>query len=72
MADLTAPDGLLVVTLRHGPPPPERRMFDVPAGETVELAARCGFALVQQGAGADQLGRDEVHWSELALRRERA
>ncbi|MGW8378890.1 class I SAM-dependent methyltransferase [Streptomyces sp. ODS28] len=69
LSALTAPDGRLVLTLRHGPPPPERRMFDVPAGETIELAERCGFTLVHQGTDTDQLGRAEVHWSELVLRK---
>lgn len=66
---LTAPGGRLVITLRHGPPPGDRHMFDVPADETVMLAEHCGFQVVHVGAGADQLGRDEVHWSTLMLQK---
>ncbi|MER5769107.1 class I SAM-dependent methyltransferase [Streptomyces sp. NPDC001985] len=59
--------GRMVVTLRHGEPPRDRRMFDVPADETIALAASCGLRLVHRGGGEDRLGRDEVHWSRLVF-----
>ncbi|MFD0119603.1 class I SAM-dependent methyltransferase [Streptomyces sp. NPDC058320] len=72
LAELLAPDGLLVISLRHGPPPTDRRMFDVPTDETAALAQECGLSILHVGGGQDQLGRNEIHWSELALREERS
>lgn len=72
LTGLLAPGGLLVITLRHGPPPSDRRMFDVPAEETAALARECGLRVIRSGGGPDQLGRDAVRWSLLALRKEAA
>ncbi|MFE6156137.1 class I SAM-dependent methyltransferase [Streptomyces sp. NPDC057889] len=69
LVELLAPGGLLVISLRHGPPPADRRMFDVPADESAALARECGLSVLQVGGGQDQLGRNEIHWSELALRK---
>ena len=41
LAGLLAPGGQILMTLRHGPVPPGRRMFDVSAAE-IALAARHG------------------------------
>jgi SAM-dependent methyltransferase len=43
LVSLTAPGGRLVMTLRHGPVPEGRRMFEVSADETDALAARHGL-----------------------------
>ncbi|MFE3881368.1 class I SAM-dependent methyltransferase [Streptomyces lydicus] len=67
--ELAAPGGRLVITLRHGPLPDNRRMFDVPVVETVALAERCGLQQVQVSQGPDRLGRAEVHWSALVLQK---
>ncbi|HSV57957.1 MAG TPA: class I SAM-dependent methyltransferase [Variovorax sp.] len=40
LASLLAPVGVLVLSLRHGPVPAGRRMFEVSGEETVELAGR--------------------------------
>ncbi|WP_371496188.1 class I SAM-dependent methyltransferase [Kitasatospora sp. NBC_00374] len=69
LAELLAPEGQLFLTLRHGPVPEGRRMFDVSAAETVELARGCGLDVVHLGERADLHGRQDVHWSHLALRR---
>ena len=69
LRQLTAPDGLVIMSLRHGPIPEGRRMFDVSAEETVELASRCGFAEVFRADREDMLGRHDVRWSLLALQR---
>lgn len=71
VAELTAPGGCVAVSLRHGPSPAGRRMFDVSAAETVALAERFGLAVVHQGRGPDRLGRAEVRWSTLVFRSER-
>ncbi|MEV8319347.1 class I SAM-dependent methyltransferase [Streptomyces sp. NPDC059900] len=69
LAGLLDPGGLLIISLRHGPPPADRTMFDVPADETAALARENGLDVLHLGGGQDQLGRDAIHWSELALRK---
>ncbi|MFH8348228.1 class I SAM-dependent methyltransferase [Streptomyces sp. NPDC018045] len=70
--DLLAPGGRLFLTLRHGPPPRDRRMYDIPAPETVALARQHALRLLHLGDdGADQLGREEIHWTGLAFEKER-
>lgn len=69
LAELLAPGALLVMSLRHGPVPAGRRMFEVPAEETMALGAQHGLARVHRGTRADAQGRADVHWSVLGLRR---
>lgn len=38
ISTLLKPGAMLVMSLRHGPPPEGRRIFDVPASETADLA----------------------------------
>ncbi len=66
---LLAPGGRAVLTLRHGPVPPGRRMFDVSAAETVRLAATHHLHPLQITERADLHGRPEVRWSTVALER---
>ncbi|MFK8849226.1 class I SAM-dependent methyltransferase [Streptomyces sp. Ac-502] len=68
---LLAPGGRLLISLRHGPPPEGRRMYDIPAPETVAMATRHGLRPLQKTTGTDHLGRDTVHWSSLAFEKER-
>ncbi|NEY34914.1 methyltransferase domain-containing protein [Streptomyces sp. PRKS01-65] len=68
VAELTAPGGIVAMSLRHGPPPAGRRMFAVSAAETVGLAGRCGLAVVHRAEGPDLLGRADVRWSALVFR----
>ncbi|MEE1941381.1 class I SAM-dependent methyltransferase [Streptomyces sp. TRM 70361] len=68
VAELTAPGVCVAMSLRHGPPPAGRRMFDVSAAETVALAERFGLTVVHRGEGPDRLGRAEVRWSTLVFR----
>lgn len=46
LASLVAPGGRLVFALRHGPVPVGRRMFEVGADETVQLAQAHGLRLL--------------------------
>ncbi|MGO4459468.1 class I SAM-dependent methyltransferase [Streptomyces sp. M-16] len=69
VAALLAPGGLLLLSLRHGPVPPGRRMFEVTAAETIALAGSRGLACVHHGDSADPLDRGGVHWSDLAFTR---
>lgn len=64
-----APGGLMLMSLRHGPVPPGRRMFEVSGEETVALAAEQGLRLVHRGARPDMRGRPGVHWTYLGFTR---
>ncbi|MGW2842071.1 class I SAM-dependent methyltransferase [Streptomyces sp. NPDC001493] len=66
---VTAPGGLVVLTLRHGPVPAGRRMFDVSVDETVGLAREQGLSAVHVSGRADLHGRSGVRWSTVGLRR---
>lgn len=72
IADLAAGNGQVFMSLRHGPTPEGRVMFDVSAGDTVRLAARHGLRCHHQVEREDMLGREDVRWSFLALRRQAA
>jgi SAM-dependent methyltransferase len=69
IADVAADGGQVLMTLRHGPIPEGRRMFDVSALETASLAAKHGLHCHHRSERADVLGRDDVRWSCVALRR---
>jgi SAM-dependent methyltransferase len=70
LADLAAPGGRVFMTLRHGPVPAGRRMFDVSAAETTAFAAPHGFRRIHQSGAPDMLGRPEVTWTYLVLERQ--
>lgn len=68
LAGLLAPGGLLLITLRRGEPPVDRRMFDIPPEEVAEQGAEAGLRLLRTVAeGADRLGRDAVRWHAVVL-----
>ena len=46
VASLLSLNGVLLLSLRHGPIPVGRRIFDVSGNETIALAAQCGLGLV--------------------------
>lgn len=67
-AALPRPGGILILSLRHGPVPPGRRMFEVSAEETIASAGAEGLRPVFQAHGADStLRRPGVHWTRLAF-----
>ncbi|GAA4586888.1 hypothetical protein GCM10023194_34310 [Planotetraspora phitsanulokensis] len=71
VAALLAPGGRLVMSLRHGPVPAGRRMFEVSAEETAGLAERHGLRVVYSGErGDDPLNREGVRWSLLGVQRD--
>lgn len=47
LASLLAPGGVLVMSIRHGPAPSERRIFDVSDEETIALASGCSLRKVR-------------------------
>jgi len=75
VAAFLAPSGILLMTLRHGPVPNGRTMFQVSAHETVALAASHGLECI---LNADQVSRQPVNqeagvsWSRLAFTRKPA
>jgi 2-polyprenyl-3-methyl-5-hydroxy-6-metoxy-1,4-benzoquinol methylase len=70
IAALLKPGGLACLTLRHGPVPPERRMFAVADDETIRLAAAAGLAPVVHLAHQVSLsGNPGVTWTRLAFRK---
>ena len=71
VAPLVRPRGLMALSLRHGPVPTGRRMFEVSAQETCELARRHGLATIHESKGAALLGGPAVWWDRLAFRAQR-
>ncbi len=72
LATLIVPDGLIFMTLRHGPVPTGRRMFDVSGAETVALAQHRGLrpVLHTHSASAHEFNRAAgVTWTILAFKR---
>jgi len=67
LATLLSPGGLLSMSLRHGPVPEGRRMFDVSAGEVSALAASHGLSMLHSVGTEDMLGRAGVSWTFLVL-----
>lgn len=70
VAALLRPGGTLIISLRHGPVPPGRRMFDVSGEETIALAATHGLRSIFSGhrESVQQLNQDNgVHWTHVAF-----
>lgn len=69
VASVTAPGGRLVLSLRHGPVPKGRRMFEVTAAETIALAQDQGLRLLHNGTRSDMQGRADISWTVLVFER---
>ena len=70
VASLVRPEGVLLLSLRHGPIPEGRRMFEVTPEETIALAARERAAMPRQRRHSfDQANGPDVTWSRLGFRR---
>lgn len=59
--------GLLVLTLRNGPAPPDRPMHAVSAGEIEALAREYGLAVTKTEHAVDALRRMDVTWTTMCL-----
>ncbi|MBV8158868.1 MAG: class I SAM-dependent methyltransferase [Dyella sp.] len=66
---LLADHGLVFLSLRHGPVPAGRRMFDVSAEETIALAAPFGLRSAHCSQRSGLMDRTDVHWTNLVLQR---
>lgn len=71
VAPLVRPGGMMALSLRHGPVPAGRRMFEVSAEETRALAALHGLAVTHESQGPAVLGGPDVWWDRLAFRAQR-
>jgi 2-polyprenyl-3-methyl-5-hydroxy-6-metoxy-1,4-benzoquinol methylase len=67
IAELLAPGGRIFMTVRKGPVPAGRRMFEVPIDPLVSQAQATGLSLLQRYEFADMLGRRDVSWTMLAF-----
>lgn len=73
IAALLAEGGVMILSLRHGPVPPGRRMFEVFADETIALAEAEGLRTVlheHRGSIQEQNRRAGVTWTILAFSRD--
>ena len=71
LASRLRPDGLLAITLRHGPVPEGRIMFEVSAEETIALAQSCGMNAILSvyGPSTQAVNREAgISWSRLIFR----
>lgn len=69
---LLKPGALLIMSLRHGPAPKNRRIFEVTAEETIELAQQNGLeiALNVRTESTQPINRQSgVKWSWLAFQK---
>lgn len=68
VAALVRPGGVVAMSLRHGPVPRGRRMFEVTAAETMNLARAQAMACVHHSEVGDGLfNRPGVTWDRLAF-----
>ena len=60
--------GVMVMSVRYGPVPPGRRLFEVSTDETISLAQAAGLRVVLNLPGRpDRLGREGVTWTRLSF-----
>ena len=69
VAALLRNGGVMIMTLRHGPVPPGRRMFEVSAEETIALAAPLGLDCVLNRPAESSLRQPGVSWTRLAFQK---
>lgn len=67
VAELLAPGGRFLLTLRHGPIPEGRRMFNVQPAEITTLAQKYGLQHLTDVQRTDLHGRPEISWSIVCL-----
>jgi SAM-dependent methyltransferase len=68
LAGLVAPGGQIIMTLRHGPVPRGRRMFEVSGAETAALATQAGLQVNLLASRQDAQQRADVSWTVVGLR----
>lgn len=68
MAALANPGALVYISLRHGPAPADRPMFENSIEEIRTLAGRHAAQAEAAGADVDRQGRGGVSWEYVALK----
>jgi len=72
VASLVRQGGVMIMSLRHGPVPPGRRMFEVAADETIRLAEAEGLTpILQRDGQVGVLRRPGISWTQLAFSKPR-
>lgn len=68
LSQLLAPQGKLIITLRHGPSGDERLMHSVSIQELALLSQQLGLCIIDSiSAESDKLGRAEVSWETVVI-----
>jgi SAM-dependent methyltransferase len=67
LVTLLKPGGRLVLTLRHGPAPPDRPMHETSAAEIERLGLEFGLITLRVREHPDRLGRSDVRWTLVCL-----
>ena len=65
-------NGLLALSLRLGPADPVRAMHPAAVQEVLELASAYTLDVIVQDSSLDQLGRTDITWGYVGLRRREA
>lgn len=68
LVNLLRPGGKIVISLRQGPSPDDRKFHPVSAHELRDLAKGHVLELLQENCSSDQMGRDNVSWETLVFR----
>ncbi len=69
VAGMLRENGVMVLSLRHGPIPEGRIMFEVTPAETTALASAQGLETIHAGQRDGRLDQPGVWWDRLAFRR---
>jgi SAM-dependent methyltransferase len=67
LATLLSPNGRIAISLRIGPPDPDRAMYEVTLPELSALAQQFGLRLVRTHESPDKLGRAGISWTTVVL-----
>ena len=67
LVTLLKPGGRLVLTLRHGPAPPDRPMHETSAAEIERLGLEFGLITLRVRKHPDRLGQSAVRWTLVCL-----
>ena len=63
-------DGVIFLTLRHGPIPEGRIMYEVSVDEVYKIAKNVGLSVIHsQSDNSDLLNRNTVHWTQIVLKK---
>ncbi len=69
ISQLIADEGILIITLRHGPLDKRRKMFVAPKEEIFNYADKFGFEVIDLISSQDKLNRTKVHWETVVLQK---